>query len=541
MVLAPPNLIESSPPEGGWSGHPLFSLENIYRAYLKCRRRKRGTHNALRFEQRLEDNLVALHRELEDGTYRPGRFLAFLLDKPKRREIFAADFRDRVVHHVLVGHLEPDWERRFIHDSFACRKGKGTLAGVERLRSFTRKTTANGTRRAFYLQLDIRSFFMALDRRVLWQRLASKDRDPAVLWLMHLILFQDPTANCRLRGARQADFDRLPQQKSLFQAPPERGLPIGNLTSQFWANVYLDALDQFVKHGLKARYYVRYCDDMVLLSTSRNELAAWQARIEGFLRDELHLEVNDRTKLRPVSDGIDFLGYIVRPDYLLVRRRVVGNLRERLQQAETSLLRAGMTVAVNSRSVFPWPWPILFEVRQWLNSYLGYLRNASTHRLVARLRERHAWLTEYFDWRGWKVEFRCPVPRFALRFHEQVGHFQEQLPGHLLMIQKGASWEVVMPRSIAARAPAGTLPVVDGQRIRRSSPGSAVERRLWQSRIPVAWIGETGRRLTDIAERALVCRWAGAGQGRLRRGEELVSDRLFNLILREAVVVSEFG
>ena len=121
MVLAPPTLIESSPHEGGWAGHPLFGLENLYRAYRKCRRRKRGTHNALRFERRLEDNLVALHRELEGGTYRPGRFLAFLLEKPKRREIFAADFRDRVVHHVLVGHLEPRWARRFIHDSFACR------------------------------------------------------------------------------------------------------------------------------------------------------------------------------------------------------------------------------------------------------------------------------------------------------------------------------------------------------------------------------------------------------------------------------------
>ena len=158
MVHAPPTLIDSEPPDGGWPDHPLFSLENVYRAYRQCRRRKRGTINALRFEQHLEENLVALSRELRDGTYRPGRFLAFLLEKPKRREIFAADFRDRVVHHVLVGHQEPRWERRFIHDSFACRKGKGTLAGVERLRSFTRKVTANSTRRAFYLQLDVKSF-----------------------------------------------------------------------------------------------------------------------------------------------------------------------------------------------------------------------------------------------------------------------------------------------------------------------------------------------------------------------------------------------
>ena len=129
--------------------------------------------------------------------------------------------------------------------------------------------------------------------------------------------------------------------------------------SQFWANVYLDALDHFVKHRLKARWYVRYCDDMVLLSAEREELAGWLTEIEDFLRHQLRLELNERTKLRPVSDGIDFLGYIVRPDYLLVRRRVVGNLRGRLERAEARLLRAGMRVAGDGRSVFPWPWPVL--------------------------------------------------------------------------------------------------------------------------------------------------------------------------------------
>ena len=122
--------------------HPLFTTENIYRAYRRCRKNKRRTVNAMRFEQNMEENFVALHEELTTGTYRPGRSMAFLVEKPKRREIFAADFRDRVVHHILVSHLEPEWERRFIHDSYACRKEKGTHKGVERLRDFTRKVTA---------------------------------------------------------------------------------------------------------------------------------------------------------------------------------------------------------------------------------------------------------------------------------------------------------------------------------------------------------------------------------------------------------------
>jgi len=168
-----------------------------------------------------------------------------------------------------------------------------------------------------------------------------------------------------------------------------------------------------------------------------------------------------------------------------------------------------MAVAADGRSVFPWPWPVLFETRQWLNSYLGYLRNASTHRLVARIKDRYSWLEEYFEWRDWKVEFRCPVPRFALRFKDQVACFQEQLPGHLLMIQKGPFWQVSMPRSASGRLLRVEPSAADGMKIRRSSPGSVFEQRLWQSGVRVAWIGETGRRLTDIAERALVCRWAG--------------------------------
>lgn len=319
----------------------LFSLENLYRAYRRCRRRKRNTVNALRFEQNLEENLVALHEELSAGTYRPGRSVAFLLEKPKRREIFAADFRDRVVHHVLVGYLEPRWERRFIHDSYACRPGKGTHAGVERLQSFTRQVTANGTRRAWYLQLDVRAFFNSIDREILYARLAAKEDDPALLGFIRTLVFYDPTAHCILRRAHPSDFEQLPVHKTLFKAAPGCGLPIGNLTSQFFANVYLDALDQFVKHHLKAHYYVRYCDDLVLLSTDRAELAAWEVEIEAFLSRTLHLALNERRRLRPVSDGIDFLGYIVRPDYLLVRRRVVSACYERLDRAEKALIQQG--------------------------------------------------------------------------------------------------------------------------------------------------------------------------------------------------------
>ncbi len=487
-----------------FEGHPLFSMENIHRAYRQCRRHKRGTMNAMRFERNLEENLVALHEELNAGTYKPGRSIAFLIDKPKRREIFAADFRDRVVHHILVGHLEPKWERRFIHDSYACRRGKGTHAGVERVQSFTRKVTANGTRRAWYLQLDVRGFFITLDKQVLWERIARKERDPAVLWLAQTLIFHDPVSNCHLRDACRGDFERLPPHKTLFKAGPECGLPIGNLTSQFFANVYLDALDQLVKHELKARYYVRYCDDVVLLSEDRGELEAWEQNIEAFVEGELRLRLNQRRKLRPVADGIDFLGYVVRPDYMLVRRRVVTALRERLEAVDARLRAMGMTRHADGREVFVWHWPLIEKVEQWLNSYLGHFERASTRRLVCALRRQFGWLDEFFLWRDEKPTSRCPVPRKAVRLCDQRSWFTRHLPGHAIVIRLGMYWEL-LAGPIRERAETWeTMSLLSSRFPQRDL--RLAKRLLWDAAIPVAWVQETGQRTTGIAERAVTCR-----------------------------------
>jgi retron-type reverse transcriptase len=510
---------------GAWNGHPLFCLENIYRAYCRCRRRKRGTHNALAFEQNLEENVLALHEELTAGTYRPGRSMAFLVERPKQREIFAADFRDRVVHHILVGYLEPEWEKRFIHDSYACRKGKGTHKGVERLRAFTRKVTANGTRRAWYLQLDVRGYFVTLDRNILYERLTAHEPDPIVLWLIRVILFHESTCNCRFRDARRSDFDRLPPHKTLFKARSSCGLPIGNLTSQFFANVYLDALDQFVKHRLRVKYYLRYCDDMVILSKDKKELEQWEEKIKIFLAHRLRLQLNERRKLRPVPDGIDFLGYIVRPDYLLVRRRVVLALRERLARTDEALRGLGMAAYHGGRGIFPWPWPLIEKVRQWLNSYLEHIKKTSGYRLIMGLRNRFAWLDEYFVWEDGKVVLRYPIPRFTLRFSQQRRWFRDHLPGHVLMIRQGGFWEMTFAScGIAGKHNAESLATIttkvqslrrNAQLVGRKWPCRFHHRRLrevkallWESGLAVAWIGETDRHVCNIAERALIYRWS---------------------------------
>lgn len=360
----------------------LFSLENIYQQYIACRKNKRNTANALRFEARQELNLLALQEALVSRSYEPGRSVCFFVRRPKLREVFAADFRDRVVHHVLVSHLEKTWEKVFIHDSYACRKGRGVHAAVTRLQEFMRQATANGTRPAWYLQLDIRNYFMSIDKQRLFDMLVAKlqphrQEDAEARWLTHTLVFHDCTRDPFIKGD-PALVNRLPAHKTLFHAPPGKGLPIGNLNSQFFANVYLNALDQFVKHELKCRWYVRYCDDFVLLARTPEELQVWKTRIEQFVQEQLDLRLNEtRERLRPLTDGVDFLGYIVRPFHLLVRRRVVGHLREALQQSQAALVHPHATC-----TEYRFELETLDLLQAQLASYLGHLRRAACHRLV---------------------------------------------------------------------------------------------------------------------------------------------------------------
>ena len=414
-----------------------LSLENLYRQYYRCRRNKRNTVNALRFEADQERQLIRLREQLLRRTYRPGRSVCFFTTRPKLREIFAADFRDRVVHHLLVDYLERIWEPVFIHDSYACRPGKGVHRGVTRLQQFLRQVTANGTRRAWYLQLDVANYFMSMDREILYRLLAARMTDEAALWLTGVLVFHDCTENHLMRG-RSDLLARIPPHKTLFGAAPGKGMPIGNLNSQFFANVYLNSLDQFVKHELKCRHYLRYCDDFVLLANSPEQLVDWRQRIGKFLREELALEFNPRQQLAPVASGVDFLGYIVRRDYLLVRRRVVGHLRERLRDFEQRLvtpLAGGVRYAFDQ--------PVLDELAATLASYLGHLRWAASWRLWHAIWERFDFLGQYFtfDPERMRLERRYAVPGGFRRVRDQYHWFRRRFPGDVLFFQVGSFCE----------------------------------------------------------------------------------------------------
>jgi retron-type reverse transcriptase len=362
-------------------------LRDLYQALRHARRGKKPSANRLAFEARWTDGLLQLQRELSTRSWRPRRSTMFIATRPKAREIHAPDFADRVVHHWLVPQLEAVFEPTFIHDSFANRRGKGSHAAVQRLQGFVRQV-ASGQGGGWFLQLDVHNFFNSIHRPTLWRILKprlQRARLPAeALHAAHALLRHPPLhAGVHVR-AKPEELALVPPHKRLANAPAGCGLPIGNLSSQFLANVYLDRLDQFVKHTLKAKRYLRYVDDFVLVHHDRAQLAAWQGQIETFLARELRLSLKADVRLRRLEDGIDFLGYVVRPTHTLVRPRVVAHARAALAAWEQAHVRPSALRATPAQ---------LRAVQATAASYQGHLRHAASHRLQRALRARFPWLS----------------------------------------------------------------------------------------------------------------------------------------------------
>lgn len=313
------------------TNQPEFSFKNLYNAYLSCRRNKRSTYQAAKFETTLEPELLRLERELRDHTYSPGHYVCFAITDPKLREVWAADFRDRVVHHLLVGYLQPIWEKKFIFHSFACRKNKGAHNALRHIR----KAIAPGM---FYLQVDVQSFYVSLDKDILFSIVKKYIRNPEILWLAQKIIFNNPTLDYHAKGDPKL-LQAVPAHKSLFGSPFNKGLPIGNLTSQFFANVYLNELDQFVKRTLKCQHYFRYMDDMLLIHPSKEQLLKWRTEIKNFLETNLNLRLHPKKQVLQTTDqGINFCGYIIKPNYMLIRKRTVRKLKNNLWQFNKKIL-----------------------------------------------------------------------------------------------------------------------------------------------------------------------------------------------------------
>lgn len=329
-----------------------YPFRDLVQAYYDCRRSKRNSASALAFEADLERNLSQLHSDLIAGTYRPGRSICFVVTRPKPREVWAADFRDRIVHHLLYNRIGASIEATFIADSCACIPGRGTLYAAQRLESKIRSATQNWARPVHYLKLDLANFFVSIDKQILAGQLEARIHEPWWRALALQVLWHDPREDFEVRSPRHL-FNKVPQHKRLTAQPARLGLPIGNLSSQFFANVYLDALDQFVKHRLRCRHYVRYVDDFVLLHESPQQLNTWLAEINAFL-PTLGAKLNpSKTILQPVDRGVDFVGHVIKPWRRTTRPRSMAQALRR-------------TAAVPAE-----------DLRETANSYFGLLTQAS--------------------------------------------------------------------------------------------------------------------------------------------------------------------
>ena len=318
----------------------LTSWDNLLLAYRKASKGKRGQANVADFEHRLEDNLLALQSELRDFSYRPGPYTSFYIHEPKRRLISAAPFCDRVVHHALCNLIEPINERGFIFDSYANRIGKGTHRALDRAQTFARRYT-------YYLQCDICQFFPSIDHALLRGELTRKIRDADVLWLCDQILASGS-------GVLSEEYEMhwFPGD-DLFSTLRPRGLPIGNLTSQFWANVYLNPFDHFVKRELGCKAYLRYVDDFLLFARDKKTLWDWLAGIEARLA-RLRLRIHSGTQPRPVTEGIPFLGFRIFPGKRTLKRQKGLYYQRKMRQLLHAYANGQLTFADLDASLQGW-------------------------------------------------------------------------------------------------------------------------------------------------------------------------------------------
>lgn len=291
-------------PGGGLSGihtrglfEQVCSLENLFAAWARFKRGKSSRRDVMAYEHQLEDNLFSLAATLQTGTYRHSAYVPFIIHDPKRRLIHKATVQDRVVHQAIVQVIEPIFERRFIFDSFSCRVGKGTHAAVERLRMLLLRASGGNKRTVYVLKCDVQKFFASIDHDVLRQLLAQRIADTQLMGLFDCII------------------------KSL-QYTPGKGIPLGNLTSQLFANVYLHELDYYVKFCLREPYYVRFCDDFVIVSLSRDYLERLIDMLGTFLYEKLFVTLHPyKVTIRTWEQGIDFLGYVLFPSCTVLRTK----------------------------------------------------------------------------------------------------------------------------------------------------------------------------------------------------------------------------
>ena len=368
---------------------------NLFEAYYKARKNKRNTINQLRFEINYEQELFKLYEEIKNKTYKVGKSIAFIINKPVQREIFAASFRDRVVHHLIFNYINPILEPQFIQDSYSCRTGKGTLYGINQANAYLKSVSDNFTTDAYVLKLDVKGYFMNINKNVLMQKLKyriSKEAFEALIrtktlnkidedidydtlfYVLNEVVFNNPVLNCSIKGSL-SDWNSLPDSKSLFKSKENCGLPIGNLTSQLFSNVYLNDFDHYMTNALGNKFYGRYVDDFYIFSQSKQELKQWQYHINKYLKTHLELDIHPKKiYLQHYAKGLLFLGAYIKP-----HRVYIGNKTKRKFKYILSVLFKHLEQAENISQI------LAKKIIAVLNSYLGLFSHYNTYKLRHKL------------------------------------------------------------------------------------------------------------------------------------------------------------
>ncbi|MBI4836912.1 MAG: hypothetical protein HY813_00705 [Candidatus Portnoybacteria bacterium] len=323
-------------------------MENLFLAWKEFRRGKRSKKNVQEFEFNLEDNLFQLHQELRSKSYQHSNYTSFYVSDPKLRHIHKACVRDRVLHHAVFRILYPIFDKGFIFDSYSCRIRKGTHRAVNRMEKFCRKLSQNNRQNIFVLKCDIKKFFDSVDQDILIVLIKKDIADENALWLIEKIM-------------------------GSFENNIGKGLPLGNVTSQLFANIYLNELDRFINHKLKIKYYLRYCDDFIILGDHKEYLKTFVKPIGDFLEKQLKLFLHpDKIIIRKYHQGIDFLGYVVFPYYRVLRtktrRRMLRKIEKKYHDLQSS--------AISKKSF-----------SQSLQSYIGVLKHCRGYKIKKIIEE----------------------------------------------------------------------------------------------------------------------------------------------------------
>ncbi|MFA5987972.1 MAG: reverse transcriptase/maturase family protein [Candidatus Paceibacterota bacterium] len=324
----------------------IISLENLYESWSKFVSNKKYKRDVAEFALNLSENIFGLHEELKNMSYKHGEYVAFNISDPKPRNIHKATVRDRLLHHAIYRQLYPLFDKTFIYDSYSCRLNKGTHKALDRFRYFARKVSNNDTKTVWVLKCDVRKFFASIDQATLTKIVKKYISDKNVIWLLNQII----SSFC--------------STKEGVGLPVQTGLPLGNLTSQLLVNVYMNEFDQFMKHEIKAKYYIRYADDFVIMSQDKAWLEETLKQIKEFLLTKLKLNLHpDKVSIKTLASGIDFLGWVNFIDHRVLRtstkKRMVKSLvqssgKEESLQSYLGMLSHGNTGKIQHDIISPW-------------------------------------------------------------------------------------------------------------------------------------------------------------------------------------------